>query len=370
MEKQRNQQVNGLIKVGIGTIVLAGSMGGLYLGKKIFDQASSEVNGHKVVPSQNIKLITDKSSKCTESAPSPVIIQPRPASSMANYALYPVSSQSITNKYIKKPNLKPTTTSSSAKSYAVYPTSLSFMGSANNKTPISNKNCINVGSPIEINVRLIEKAGVFTPGEVSQLIRNSEVYKEIASKYNLPWQLLASVHWRETNLSMVNPGNRNGLFQVYSSDFEPGLVSNSSFVSEVNNAASLLASHYKNKAHIVGSIENANTINIKDIGNLLMAWNGQAPFYFSQAAKMGFKDFSFGFMGSPYVVNLLNKEFNSNYNHNWQQIRYDHGYGLPADQRPGTLPVFVLLMQATSPQTKLDFSGFKPSIVHDLVTRF
>ena len=221
-----------------------------------------------------------------------------------------------------------------------------------------------------INIELIKKSDIFTDEQINQLIANSGVYMEVAKKYNLPWQLLATIHWRETNLSMVNPGNNNGLFQVYDAYFKPGRQTESNFISQVEIAARLLADNYAKKAHITGRISDGKSINMMDLGNLLMAYNGQSSYYYHQAYDMGYHSPDLGFLGSPYVSNLINRSFDSRFNGNWEQIRYDNGYAMPADQRPGTLPVFVLLMQATDPEIKLDFSGFKQSLAKDITKRF
>lgn len=250
----------------------------------------------------------------------------------------------------------------------LYPTGQIIQPKASVST-IKTDKCVLLEKP-KFNVEMLKKSNIFTPDQINQLISYSPIYEAAASKYNLPWQLLATIHWRETNLAMTNPSNYNGLFQIYNSYFQPGQVSNYQFQNEVDLAAKLLATTYSQKAKIVGGLKSGNSINMVNIGNILMSYNGQSPFYYEQATTMGYDQPRLAFLGSPYVSNLIDSNFNSAYNSNWKQIRYDHSYALPADQRPGTLPVFTLLMQATAPNIELDFTGIDNSIKNSLISRY
>lgn len=271
---------------------------------------------------------------------------------------------------------RPTTTIGSSESvkktslnsYVYYPTGQTLTGQQSTKS-INNERCM-ADSKFNINIELIKRSNIFTAEQINQLVENQPVYQAAAQKYDLPWQLLATIHWRETNLSMVNPANNNGLFQIYNSYFKPGQITESQFQDEVNLTARLLAEDYSHKAHITGDLKQNNSINMVDVGNILMSWNGQSSFYYNQASSMGYHQADLGFLGSPYVSNLINDSFNSNYNKNWKQIRYDHGYALPADQRPGTLPVFTLLMQATDPAVRLNFNGISKPVVGSLIEKY
>ncbi len=314
-------------------------------------------SGPCLTPEQNLKIVKASLDRTTSNR----------NQNIENYAYYPTGQEVsvTTTSQVSTDNPKNLT------SYAYYPTGeISKNLSANHQSVASSSE--NCPSPVlsGINIELIKQSHIFTSEQIAQLIANSGVYAEVAKKYNLPWQLLATVHWRETNLSMINPGNDNGLFQVYDSYFRPGRISQGDFVSQVENAARLLATDYSKKAHISSRVIYKNEVNVVDVGNLLMAYNGQSSYYYQQAKEMGFHDRRLGFLGSPYVSNLINRNFDSRFNGNWKQIRYDNGYALPADLRPGTLPVFILLMQATEPSIKLNFSGLNKSLSRDLIKRF
>ncbi len=251
---------------------------------------------------------------------------------------------------------------------ALYPTGRVVL--SNDAKPISTvEKCVGKETS-KFNLEMLVKSKVFTLDQVNQLVENSPIYESVAEKYNLPWQLLATIHWRETNLTMLNPENNNGLFQIYDSYFKPGQVSTSQFEEEVEVAAKLLTTKYSQNSNVVGNIEKDNSINMINIGNILMSYNGRSAYYSEQANSMGFSQPRLAFLGSPYVSNLINRNFNSAYNANWKQIRYDHGYAMPADQRTGTLAVFTLLMRATDSNINLDFSGINNSIKDSLLSNY
>ena len=311
-----------------------------------------------LTPEKNLKVI-----QVSTKAEAPTSKQ-----NINSYALYPTGQITPTTSV---PSSKVKPSKENLASYTYYPTG-AVVNSTSRHSNISTSNREKCVTPIVpgINIELIKKADVFTVEQINQLVANESIYMAVAKKYSLPWQLLATIHWRETNFSMENPGNNNGLFQVYDSYFKPGRLSQSDFISQVDLAARLLATNYTKKAHIAGKIFDGTSVNMMDVGNLLMAYNGQSSFYYKQAYDMGYRNTKLGFLGSPYVSNLINRSFNSRFNRNWEQIRYDNGYALPADQRPGSLPVFVLLMQATQTNIKLDFAGFKKTLAEDITKRF
>jgi hypothetical protein len=45
--------------------------------------------------------------------------------------------------------------------------------------------------------------------------KNMDAYKEVAEELNVPWELLAAIHYRESNFSRENLSNGQGPFQIY-----------------------------------------------------------------------------------------------------------------------------------------------------------
>ena len=56
---------------------------------------------------------------------------------------------------------------------------------------------------------------VKNPEFIREINKNIETYKNVADEFNVPWELLAAIHYRETNFSQDKPTNGQGPFQIY-----------------------------------------------------------------------------------------------------------------------------------------------------------
>ena len=56
---------------------------------------------------------------------------------------------------------------------------------------------------------------VKNPKFIKQINNNIKDYRAVADEFNVPWELLAAIHYRETNFSQDNPANEQGPFQIY-----------------------------------------------------------------------------------------------------------------------------------------------------------
>jgi hypothetical protein len=141
---------------------------------------------------------------------------------------------------------------------------------------------------------------------------NQNTYLQVMNTTGVPWQLLAAIHYRETNLSLTEPGNGQGLFQDgYAATSGGQTLSSSQFTQETLHAAQLIQSDYvfRNSPNPAGNVNirtlTANEQDINLIKNTLYSWNGRASSYAQQAATYGYNSSVTPYEGSPYVMNMF-----------------------------------------------------------------
>lgn len=176
-------------------------------------------------------------------------------------------------------------------------------------------------------------------------------YKKSAKKYNIPWELLAVLHYRETALSRTNPSNGQGIFQLYSSrDAFAAKMKTSD--AEFQRQCDLAAKFVKEKSKIGQVKEKLKGTGNSDakIKDILFSYNGRAESYKKQAEEMGY---SLDADGSPYVMNLADSKRNASKNPDWGQIITDHGKIQRANAQPGAFILYkeLILLQSKPPIT-------------------
>src|SRR5688500_9451805 len=50
---------------------------------------------------------------------------------------------------------------------------------------------------------------------------NRSFYDQVMNETGVPWEMLAAIHYRETNFSHTNPSNGQGIFQFVNGDGGP-----------------------------------------------------------------------------------------------------------------------------------------------------
>lgn len=139
--------------------------------------------------------------------------------------------------------------------------------------------------------------------EVLQQIQdNKKVYQTAVSGTNIPWQVLAAIHFRESNAAIYNP-NGQGVYQIVSGNYTVGAITEEEFLEQSKTAVEFI----KNK---IGNLDLSNDDNVK---RLFFLYNGADEKYIEKAKKMGFSDeqASNG-EGSPYVMNLFDEKRDPN----------------------------------------------------------
>ena len=145
---------------------------------------------------------------------------------------------------------------------------------------------------------------ILSQAERDKIAANRPVYEEAARENNMPWQILAVLHYREHSLNVSNPSNGQGIYQLYSytsggtnsNAFKPaGPVTTEEFLRQTKIAAKLVKEQY-------GPELTANP-DSRTVKKMFFRYNGEAEIYKKQALDMGFtpEQASIG-EGSPYVM--------------------------------------------------------------------
>lgn len=138
--------------------------------------------------------------------------------------------------------------------------------------------------------------------------RNKSAYINASNSTGVPWEMLAAIHYRETNFSRSNPANGQGIFQFVNGEGGPypaGSVSDSEFQRQLNFMASKIQNDYVYR----GSLQythrplTQNETEIFRIKDTLFSYNGRSSQYANQASQYGFSPSTQPYEGSPYVMN-------------------------------------------------------------------
>lgn len=137
---------------------------------------------------------------------------------------------------------------------------------------------------------------------------NRSFYDQVMNETGVPWEMLAAIHYRETNFSHTNPSNGQGIFQFVNGDGGPypaGPVSDGEFVRQLRFMANRLQSDYVWRGSVPRERRQlqANEQNITIVKDTLYSYNGRASAYANQASQYGYSSSAQPYEGSPYVMN-------------------------------------------------------------------
>ncbi len=86
---------------------------------------------------------------------------------------------------------------------------------------------------------------ILKPTQMSTIQANQPVYEQAATQVGIPWQMIAVIHLRESNLSPNNPSNGQGIYQdsgATAGEYPAGPVSEADFLKQTIWAANLIKS--------------------------------------------------------------------------------------------------------------------------------
>lgn len=170
-------------------------------------------------------------------------------------------------------------------------------------------------------------AKVWTDAELKAIEANERFYQAAGEQYNIPWQIIAAIHKRESNLVRNNPSNGQGVYQFYSAAeraacaggvFTPGKISDEQFQIQTNCMAKRLKEVYGK------GLDLSKDNDIKRLFYNYNSGNNGSSAYNTQALRLGFtlEEARRG-EGSPYVMNRYDAKREPS--GSWGQIKTDGG---------------------------------------------
>jgi hypothetical protein len=138
--------------------------------------------------------------------------------------------------------------------------------------------------------------------------RNKAFYTQIMNETGVPWEMLAAIHYRETNFSHTNPSNGQGIFQFVNGNGGPypaGGVSDGEFVRQLRFMANSVQNDYVNRGSAPRERRKLvpNEPNTAIVKDTLFSYNGRSSLYADQAQHFGYNASAQPYEGSPYVMN-------------------------------------------------------------------
>lgn len=167
---------------------------------------------------------------------------------------------------------------------------------------------------------------ILSQAERDTISKYKHIYEEAAKTQGFPWQILATLHYREYSLKVSNPSNLQGIYQLYSytqggknsNAFSPaGPVSEEEFLRQSKIAAEIV----KQKEPELTERPDAKVVKL-----FFFKYNGTAKAYINQALDMGFtKEQADIGEGSPYVMSRADaKRDSTKGGMSWTMYTGDH----------------------------------------------
>ncbi|HEX8762454.1 MAG TPA: hypothetical protein VF733_01725 [Candidatus Saccharimonadales bacterium] len=187
---------------------------------------------------------------------------------------------------------------------------------------------------------------VYTPISTSIMDKvnfNKSAYIQAMNETGVPWEMLAAIHYRETNFSRSNPSNGQGIFQFTNGAGGPypaGPVSDAEFYRQLVFMANRIQDDYVWR----GSLQRErrrlqpNEQNVVLVKDTLFSYNGRATVYANQATHFGYNSSTQPYEGSPYVMNRFNCD-----RARMGIITQDYGSMDGIDTRYGTFTLYARL---------------------------
>lgn len=196
--------------------------------------------------------------------------------------------------------------------------------------------------------KLYDGNEIISKSDLDKISANRSVYEKSASRYGFSWQLLATLHYRETSLRRYNPPNGQGVYQLYS--YTNGGKNSNAFT----NIGEVSEAEFQRQTDILAELLQKNYgagLDLKTddgIKTLLFRYNGTAKSYIAQARTLGFSETEAARgEGSPYVMNLADAKRDSRKNPNWLMIKTDHGKPSTSNLIPGAFLIYSALGGST-----------------------
>ncbi len=167
---------------------------------------------------------------------------------------------------------------------------------------------------------------ILTDAQLAKIGENQPYYLKSASASDIPWQMVAVIHLRESGLARANPQNGQGIYQFvdnHGGPYPTGPVSDAEFQRQTDLAAQFIKSKAGSNYTANRSLSSASGPDV--IKDTFFSYNGRASVYERQAQSLGYGT-NQGFEGSPYVMNRSDAQRDPDGNKTtWGQVKRDHG---------------------------------------------
>lgn len=206
-----------------------------------------------------------------------------------------------------------------------------------------NANAVSVGTN-EFPSETVEYYQATIAPKVEEL---SDLYLQASQQFNFPWQLIAALHFRESSFSMSNPGNGQGIWQLYTlvvvektHYFEPGPITEEEFLEQTGLMINFFLGKQSGNSPENQSppISNSNQ-SPEAIKDTAWGYNGRVNYPQNDPENI----YDNGYDTAGYVMNMFDAYRMSL----WVDV-VDEGQVLQQDQRPGVFTVYALLLGATN----------------------
>lgn len=182
---------------------------------------------------------------------------------------------------------------------------------------------------------------IYNSAQLAAIEENKRFYEAAASQENIPWQLIAVIHGRETGFSRRGPSNGQGPYQITSKTYP---------IKESYSDEEFQSATYDAAAFIKGKAGDRDLSDPENVKYTLFAYNGMSGAYKQQARNLGFSDDEADRgEGSPYVMNRADARRDptvepTKSNQTWGQIKRDHGsIEYPANRDHGAFVQYTSL---------------------------
>lgn len=193
---------------------------------------------------------------------------------------------------------------------------------------------------ITINNKDYAGNSILSSAEIERLEANLSFYQKAQDSYNVPWQLLAALHYREYSLQKAGPSNGMGPYQIWGSSYPKGSYSDTQFQTATDDAAKF----------VLGKVGNIDLTLDSNVKRAFFFYNGASQGYKNQAINLGFTSAqAANGEGSPYVMNRYDKQRDptvdpTKSNRTWGQVKYDNGpIEYPANADYGAFVIYKAL---------------------------
>lgn len=182
---------------------------------------------------------------------------------------------------------------------------------------------------------------------IDNINKSKAAYIQASQATGVPWQLIAAVHYREASNNPaqdIQAGNPfGGPYKQESTDYGNGYPQN------LEQSAEIAAKHLiaVSSSGVVKKPVNIPSPDPEAVKDTLYSYNGRAPTYADQAARLGFNRDTQPYEGSAYVMNNFDSRHTG-----MMAISKDHGPADTIDSRLGAFTFYYRLIGG-SPDGKI-----------------